>query len=133
MKYFTTLKQGILLALLGLVGGALSAQTPSTQQAKEELAQMSGANYDTWKQSQFTGEVEPNKVLSTTLNNHERSYLIRLGSNLLNQDAESAYEAKLGAQPGVISVDADYQTNTVEITIKEEDEHDALRSLFDIE
>jgi len=133
MKKFTQLKRLLGLAAFLCLFGGLFAQGTSTQTAKEELEAQSGANYDIWKATQFTQEVEPNKVLSSALNNQEKTYLIQLGWNLLNQDAANAYENKLQAQAGIIAVDADYQSNTVEITIKEEDEHDALRSLFDIE
>lgn len=122
-----------LTVLLILGYGTVSAQAPSTLADKQELQQMTGANYDAWKASVSTQEVEPNKLVSTAVNNGEKTYLVRLGWNLINLDAESAYETKLQAQPGVISVDADHQTNTVEITVKEEDEHDALNSYFDIQ
>ena len=124
---------GFVLALL-LSWGFVSAQAPTTQQQKQELEQMSGANYDIWKAAQVANsEVEPNKVLSTTVANGLTTYLIQLGYDLENQDAENRLENKVNAQPGVVSLDADHTTNTVEITIKEEDEHDALKSYFDIE
>ena len=116
-----------------MVYGFASAQSQSSLEAKEELRATTGANYDTWKLAQSNQEVAPNKVLSTVTANHQTTHLIRLGYNLSNQDAAAALESKLDAQPGVISVDADHNTNTVEITIKEEDEHDALKSMFDIE
>ena len=95
---------------------------------------MSGANYDIWKAAEVANsEVEPNKVLSTTVANGLTTHLIQLGYNLENQDAENNLETKISAQPGVISLDADHTNNTVEITIKEEDEHNALESYFDIE
>ena len=133
MKSFDILKRlGIAMLFLGVFGVA-SAQSPSDLQLKQEQEQLSGANYDIWKASQFSQEVEPNKLLNTSISNGQMTYLVRLGWNLLNSDAASAYEAKLSDQPGVISVTADHNSNTVEITIKEEDEHDALRSYFDIE
>jgi outer membrane lipoprotein-sorting protein len=125
-----------LLFVLALVAGwsFVQAQAPNTQQQKEELAQMSDANYDVWKVAQLSNqEVEPNKVLSTSVTDGLSTYLIQLGYDLENQDAENRLESKISAQPGVISLDADHSTNTVEITIKEEDEHDALRSYFDIQ
>lgn len=95
---------------------------------------MSGANYDIWKAAQVANsEVEPNKVLSSTVANGLTTYLIKLGYDLENQDAEISLESKISAQPGVITIDADHSTNTVEMTIKEEDEHNALESYFDIE
>ena len=124
---------GFALALL-LSLGFVSAQAPTTQQQKQELEQMSGANYDIWKAAQVANsEVEPNKVLSTTVANGLTTYLIQLGYDLENQDAENRLENKVNAQPGVVSLDADHTTNTVESTIKEEDEHEALKSYFDIE
>ena len=78
-------------------------------------------------------EVEPNKVLSSSVNNGLTTYLIQLGYDLENQDAENRLEYKINAQPGIISLDADHTTNTVEVTIKEEDEHNALESYFDIQ
>ena len=129
--YFKRL--GFVLALL-LSWGFVSAQAPTTQQQKQELEQMSGANYDIWKAAQVANsEVEPNKVLSATVANGLTTYLIQLGYDLENQDAENRLESKVNAQPGIVSLDADHTTNTVEITIKEEDEHDALKSYFDIE
>ncbi len=125
-----------LFFVLALVVGwnMVQAQAPTTQQQKQELEQMSGANYDLWKAAQIsTNEVEPNKVLSSTAANGLTTYLIQLGYDLKNQDAENRIESKISAQPGIISLDADHTTNTVEITIKEEDEHDALKSYFDIE
>ncbi len=133
MKISTYLKGLAFLLLLGLVWTDVSAQAPGTLEAKQELEAQSGANYDIWKASQFSQEVEPNKLLNTSISNGQMTYLVRLGWNLLNSDAASAYEAKLSDQPGVIAVTADHNSNTVEITIKEEDEHDALRSYFDIE
>lgn len=95
---------------------------------------MSGANYDIWKAAQVANaEIEPNKVLSTTIANGLTTHLIQLGYNLENQDQENRLEYKITNQPGVVSLDADHTTNTVEITIKEEDEHQALKSYFDIE
>ena len=125
-----------LLFVFALVAGwsVVQAQAPTTQQQKQELEQMSGANYDIWKAAEVANsEVEPNKVLSTTVANGLTTHLIQLGYNLENQDAENNLETKISAQPGVISLDADHTTNTVEITIKEEDEHNALESYFDIE
>ena len=69
----------------------------------------------------------------TSVSNGYKTYLIQLGYDIKNQDAENRYEYKINRQPGIISLDADHTTNTVEITIKEEDEHDALKSYFDIE
>lgn len=133
MKSFDILKRlGIAMLFLGLFG-VVSAQSPSNLQLKQEQEQMSGANYDIWKASVSTNEVEPNKLVTTSINNGYKTYLVRLGWNLLNSDSESVYEVKLRRQPGVISVDADFQTNTVELTVKEEDEHDALKSYFDIQ
>lgn len=110
------------------------AQAPTVLEQKQELEQMSGANYDIWKAAHVaSNEVEPNKVLSTTVANGYTTHLIQLGYNLENQDAENRFEYKINRQPGIISLDADHTTNTVEMTIKEEDEHDALKSYFDIE
>lgn len=133
MKSFEILKKLALAMLFVGMYGAVSAQSPSSLQLKQEAEQMTGANYDIWKASVSTGEVEPNKLISSNVNNGYKTYLVRLGWTLINSDAEANYEAKLANQPGVISVDADYQTNTVEITVKEEDEHDALTSYFDIQ
>lgn len=122
------------LAVLLFMGyGTVSAQAPSALAEKQELQQMTGANYDVWKASVSSQEVEPNKLISTAISNGEKTLLVRLGWDLINLDAENGYETKLAAQPGVLAVDADYQTNTVEITVKEEDEHNALQSYFDIQ
>lgn len=124
---------GFVLALL-VTWSFAQAQAPTVQEQKQELEQMSGANYDIWKAAQVANaEVEPNKVLSSTVNNGYTTYLIQLGYNLENQDQENRLEYKINRQPGIVSLDADHTTNTVEMTIKEEDEHDALKSYFDIE
>ena len=124
---------GFVLALL-VTWSVASAQAPTVQEQKQELEQMSGANYDIWKAAHVANsEVEPNKVLSSSVSNGYKTYLIQLGYDIKNQDAENRYEYKINRQPGIISLDADHTTNTVEITIKEEDEHDALKSYFDIE
>lgn len=133
MKSFDILKRlGIALLFLGVYGVA-TAQAPSTLQLKQEQEQLSGANYDIWKATVSSNEVEANKLVSTTINNGQKTFLVRLGWNLLNSDSEAVYEIKLRRQPGVISADADFQTNTVELTVKEEDEYDALRTYFDIQ
>lgn len=124
---------GFVFALL-VTWSFASAQAPTVQEQKQELEQMSGANYDIWKVAQAANnEVEPNKVLSSSVNNGLTTYLIQLGYDLENQDAENRLEYKINAQPGIISLDADHTTNTVEVTIKEEDEHNALESYFDIQ
>ena len=124
---------GFVLALL-FTWNLVTAQAPTVQEQKQELEQMSGANYDIWKAAHVASqEVEPNKVLTTSIANGLTTYLIQLGYDLTNQDAENRLEWKIVKQPGVISIDADHTNDTVEITIKEEDEHDALRSYFDIE
>lgn len=112
----------------------VQAQAPSTLQDKQELEQMSGANYDLWKAAYAANaEVEPNKVLTTSIASGHTTYLIQLGYDLADQNAENHLETKVSGQPGVISFDADHNTNTVEMTIKEEDEHNALYSYFGIE
>lgn len=124
---------GFLFALLTSWSFA-QAQAPTVLEQKQELEQTSGANYDIWKASQAANnEVEPNKVLSTSVANGVSTYLIQLGYDVKNQDAENALESKIAAQPGIISLDVDHINNTVEMAIKEEDEHNALKSYFDIE
>ncbi len=128
-----------LIQTLGLVVvfvlsvGSLSAQNQSTLQAKEDLRATTGANYDAWKMAQAGNEVAPNKLLSEVIANGEKTMVVRLGWELSNQDAATTYESKLSAQPGVLSVNVDHNSNTVEMTVKEEDEHEALKSYFDIE
>lgn len=124
---------GFLFALLASWSFA-QAQAPTVLEQKQELEQTSGANYDIWKAAQAaSNEVEPNKVLSSTVSNGVSTYLIQLGYDIKNQDAENALESKISAQPGIISLDVDHTNNTVEMAIKEEDEHNALQSYFDIE
>lgn len=124
---------GFALALV-ISWSFVQAQAPSTLQDKQQLEQMSGANYDLWKAATAANnEVEPNKVLTTSIAGGHTTYLIQLGYTLTNQAAESHLETKISGQPGVISFDADFNTNTVEMTIKEEDEHNALYSYFGIE
>ena len=135
MKNLVFCLRRLAFLLVGLgIWSFSSAQAPTVQEQKQELEQMSGANYDIWKAAQVANqEVEPNKVLSSSVANGLKTYLIQLGYDLENQDAENHLENKILAQPGIISLDADHATNTVEMPIKEEDEHDALRSYFDIE
>ena len=128
--YTLRIAGGTFLLLLGT--GSLRAQGTALEE-KETLRQTVGVNYDIWRQSQTPPKFKVNQVMSSEVRNQQRNYLILLGSDLADKNAELAYEAKLAHQPGILSVDADHVANTVKVTIKEEDEHDALRTYFDID
>ena len=95
---------GFVLALI-FAWNFATAQAPTTQQQKQELEQMSGANYDIWKAAQVANnEVEPNKVISSSVANGLTTYLIQLGYDLKNQDAENRLEYKINQQPCIFYV-----------------------------
>jgi len=75
-----------------------------------------------------------NSVISENVTADGRlTYVIQLGWDLENEQAELDYESKVGQAAGIYVVDASHVYNTVSITIKEEDENNALLSLFDIQ
>jgi hypothetical protein len=43
------------------------------------------------------------------------------------------YENKIMAQPGITSISADHNDNRVVVIVKEEDEHNALETYFEIQ
>lgn len=122
-----------LFAMLLLGSQALSAQSTTTLAQKEAHALQSTVNYDVWKAS-VTTETEPShKLMRTRQVENGKYYLIRLGNDLQDQEAAKNFEKKIAGQPGVLSVRANHFNDTVEVTIKEEDEHNFLQSCFGIE
>lgn len=116
-------------------GSVLSAQTTgsSTLAQKQNLAQQSSVNYDVMKAS-TTGAVQgPNKLVREVALENAIFYRIRLGKQLVDREAAKTLEVKLKKQPGVLSVRANHEQGTVEVTLKEEDEHNFLKSCFDID
>jgi hypothetical protein len=133
MKNYNFLK--VLLLTVGLTLGyqMVSAQI-ATLAEKQEHQNTLPENYDAWKRSVVRGnEVGPNLLITTTSTAGLTTHTVQLGYNLADQAAADDLVTKISAQPGVVSVTADYTTNRVVYTVKDEDEHNSLESYFDIQ
>ena len=136
------MRKFIMLTILGgafawLGTGAAHAQGNSnvaTLAAKNLHNQMLPDQYDAWKRSATRGnEVGPNQLLQTVTASGYTTHTVLLGYNLTDANDAVAFENKILAQPGVSSVVADHTSNKVVVMVKEEDEHDALKTYFGIE
>ena len=133
------MKRLLLLALFAMafaLPGALKAQSNNValQQAKELHNQMLPDQYDAWKRSATRGtEIGDNILVQSVTNAGFTTHTIQLGYNLPTSNDAVALENKIQAQPGVSSVSADHTSNKVTLIVKEDDEHEALKSYFDIE
>lgn len=128
------------LSVLALAAGMVFSFNVAYGQSKKEEPEKVKTEYkkseavdDQKHQAALANEKQPNSVLNTKAEYGLVTYKIQLGWNIEDAKAEAEYEGKLAKQPGVLKVDADHISNTVSITVKEEDEHNVRLSLFDIQ
>lgn len=134
---FKLLLVGVLCCSLSAASAQQSELVDSKREAihqqKVEAAQQHGQAYDNWKHTQTSTAVHPNALLRTEVNGEQTTHVVRLGKKLADNNAAAAYKSKLEGQPGVLSVVVDHATNTVQLTVKTEDEYNALLTYFDID
>jgi len=74
-----------------------------------------------------------NSIISTNVADGWKTCEIQLGWNLANAQEASDYKEALAEYPGVLSVTADHNNNTVSITFKDSNEWPTLVTLFNIQ
>ena len=118
---------------IGLVFAAQFASAQSNLQLKQQHQLQSQTNLDLEKRSVVSGdEVLPNTVVTSSSNNGFTTYVIQMGSPIVDQAAANTLENKISAQPGIQSVTADHSSNQVTYIVKDDDEYNSLESYFDI-